>query len=166
MSNVKFLISNFKKGFTLIELLVVIAIMSILASVLYGNFVSVRQRARDAQRKADLRRIQSDIEVYRSDKGYYPLESALSSCGGSFVEGSTMYIRKIPCDPLPDPVSSNRYVYAPTTGCDNTATLCTTYSIYACLENRNDPDIDVDGVSAKINCSGSTTRWKFTVLSP
>ena len=60
-------ILGLKKGFTLVELLIVVAIIGILSTLLMANFIGVRQRARDAQRKADLRQIQSALELYRSD---------------------------------------------------------------------------------------------------
>ena len=59
-------------GFTLIELLVVIAIIGILTTFLVANFVGVKSRARDGQRKSDLRNIQAALEIYRSDKSVYP----------------------------------------------------------------------------------------------
>jgi len=46
-------------GFTLVELLVVIVIISVLAGLLVSNFIGVRLRGRDAQRKSDLAQIQS-----------------------------------------------------------------------------------------------------------
>src|SRR3990167_9066467 len=71
--NFKFQISNFKfeKGFTLVELLIVIAIVGILSALLMVNFVGVRQRGRDAQRKSDMRQMQSAFELFRSDNGRY-----------------------------------------------------------------------------------------------
>ncbi len=122
-----------RRGFTLIELLVVIAIISILAGLLTANFIGIRQRARDAQRKSDLRQIQSALELYRSDNGNYPttIYSAACPASGAFSYNSITYMQKLPCDPLDEtdyPFSS--------TG--------TTYTIYACLENANDSERDAD----------------------
>ena len=86
-------------GFTLIELLVVIGIIGILASFLFANFVGIRQRARDGVRKNDLHQIQSALEMYRSDnQGSYP--ASLPTCGNQFDDGTAVYMKKVPCDPI------------------------------------------------------------------
>jgi general secretion pathway protein G len=143
-----------KRGFTLIELLVVIAIIGVLAAFLMSNFIGIRQRGRDAQRKSDLRQIQAALELYRSDNSGYPASLWDTSCPQSesfeatVNESTVVYMKKLPCDPL----SSNTpysYTY-------NSADQ--TYSITACLENLNDPDKDTTNV-----CSSGVS---FTVESP
>jgi len=62
----------FKSGFTLIELLVVISIVAILASVLYANFNEGSAVSRDAERQANLRTVQSGLELYKNRYGRYP----------------------------------------------------------------------------------------------
>src|SRR3990167_9460895 len=64
------------RGFTLIELLVVIAIVGLMSGFLVANFIGIKQRARDGQRKSDLRQIQAALELYRSDNASYPKEVA------------------------------------------------------------------------------------------
>lgn len=138
---------SLRKGFTLIELLVVISIIAIMIGFLMANFVGARQRGRDAQRKSDLRQIQSAIEIYRSDNGSYPLTASFPACGAKFSgSGGSTYMQKIPCDPS----SGATYNYASTDG--------VTYSMYACLENANDSDKDT---SAQSGCTTS-----FTVQNP
>lgn len=154
MQNLKLKIKNY--GFTLIELLVAVSIIGVLSSFLLANFVGVRQRARDGVRKSDLRQIQSALELYRSDQSVYPNPS-IPSCGSSLVGGTppVTYMQKIPCDPS----SGVSYTYS--VGSGNT-----TYSIIACLENGNDSQVDKDGSGNKINCSGSTTLWRYTLQNP
>jgi len=120
-----------KKGFTLIELLVVIAIIGMLSALLVPNFMGARERARDAQRKSDLKQIQKALEMYRQDQTLYPTATSgrFGTCGSSFSSGSTIYMNKIPCDPLgPTP-----YYYSP-----NNTNL--TFQLCACLENKADFD--------------------------
>ena len=120
-----------KKGFTLIELLVVIAIIGMLSALVVPNFMGARERARDSQRKSDLKQIQKALEMYRQDQTLYPTATSgrFGTCGSSFSSGSTIYMNKIPCDPLaPTP-----YYYSP-----NNTNL--TFQLCACLENKADFD--------------------------
>lgn len=143
-----------RKGFTLIELLVVVAIIGILSALLMSNFIGVRQRARDAQRKSDLRQIQSALELYRADIGSYPATVALASCGSAVSlkspDNSSTYLQKVPCDPL----SNNPYPFT-STG--------TTYTLIGCLENANDSQKDSSNNSAA--CNG-TTLFSYTLTNP
>ncbi len=143
-------------GFTLIELLVAISIIGILSSFLLANFIGVRQRARDGVRKSDLRQIQSALELYRSDQSTYPPNTSFSTCGGAFTGGNpvTTYMQKIPCDPSSTASTPISYTY-------NSISPNTAYTIVACLENVNDPQLD----SPKANCTGNTT-WKYTLQNP
>lgn len=147
-------ISAKQRGFTLIELLVVIAIIGVLSALLMTNFVGIRQRARDGQRKSDLRQIQSAVELYRADNAEYPAEAAFSTCGAtSLVSGSTTYMKKIPCDPL----TNAPYYYEGTS---------TNYCLRSCLENENDAQIS----SGSGSCSGLpacvSPLVNFTVENP
>ena len=146
-----------RNGFTLIELLVVIAIISVLSGLLVANFVGVRLRGRDAQRKSDLRQIQSALELHRSDNGNYP--ATLPSCGSALTAGSATYMQKIPCDPL----EKTNYVYvALPAGC---STDCISYTIYSCLENANDQDRDADDGQAGDLCT-SAGVVSYTLTNP
>jgi prepilin-type N-terminal cleavage/methylation domain-containing protein len=64
-------------GFTLIELLVVIAIIGILASMVIIGLNSTRKLARDSRRIADLRQMQSALELYFNSCSVYPGGPAL-----------------------------------------------------------------------------------------
>jgi len=67
------------KGFTLIELLVVVAIIGILATVVLASLGSARSRARDARRMADMKNIQTALELYFLDNGSYPSTGSLNT---------------------------------------------------------------------------------------
>lgn len=69
-------------GFTLVELLVVISIVSILTVIGMGAYGNILRNSRDAKRQTDLRLIQSALEKYHSDLGYYPCMRMNVPAGG------------------------------------------------------------------------------------
>ena len=162
-----FLNHKSSRGFTLIELLIVVAIIGILATLLMTNFIGVRQRARDAQRKSDLRQIQSALELYRSDNGGYPTTNGeyrlpnsvgVSACpsAGSFTYSNTTYMKKVPCDSLGTSYYNNgNYYYDSSDGVN--------YTLAACLENTNDGDTN-DTSNAPTGSSGCPNGYKYFVL--
>lgn len=101
-----------KKGFTLIEILVSVTILAVLTAIAVTSYSSINKKSRDTKRKSDLSQLQTALEMYRSDYGYYPnvntgsfatadnLNSALVTTGG--------YMPAIPDDPS----SSATYYYA------------------------------------------------------
>ena len=142
------------RGFTLIELLVTISIIAVLTTLLMANFIGVRQRGRDGQRKSNLYQLQSALELYRTDHGAYP--TTLATCGKdvslNYTDPNppntiTIYMQSIPCDPL----TESPFQYASTDG--------TSYSLIACLENEQDADKD-----ATNTCSSPYVTFK--VVNP
>ncbi len=158
------------QGFTLIELLVVVSLIGILATLLFANLNAARERGRDAQRKADLRNIQTALRLYFNDNGGYPiadgsyqivgcgLKTARTTCawGTSWTtsEGQ-VYMNVLPKDPLDQPNNSiNDYRYISTGGDD--------YTIRACLENKS----DTQGRAATgTETSWCTSGWVYEVKS-
>lgn len=68
-------------GFTLIELLIVIGVVGVLAAVLITvlNPLNQFKKARDAQRRNDLKQLQQALENYYTDHGSYPVTSGANS---------------------------------------------------------------------------------------
>ena len=145
-----------KRSFTLIELLVVIAIIGSLSAILLPNFMGARERARDSQRKSDLKQIQKAFELYRMDQSPPSFPDALVTAGDCFSSvtncSGNIYMSKFPSDPLPD----RQYYYSV-----NNSNL--TYSLCACIENSADPDATTGDCGA---CGGCTTGPCYIVTQP
>jgi len=60
-----------EEGFTLVELLVVMLILGLLAAIAVPSFFTQRDKAKDANAKADARTAQTAVETYQTDKGDY-----------------------------------------------------------------------------------------------
>jgi len=137
----KKLLNFYQRGFTLIELLVVIFIIGILAGIVLPNFVSARERARDAKRKQDLVQVRNALRLYYNDNQSYP---AAVSFGAEW----TPYMTLIP----QDPISGQEYAYCTSTDGDS-------FLLCANLENAGDPEISESaaacGSSCGCDCSGN-----------
>lgn len=131
------------QGFTLIEMLVVISIIGILAVLISANLNSARSRARDTERKSDIKNIETALRLYYNDYGSYPKGGASSNylidgCGASGVAscswgsewnvGNVVYMQTLPADPL-SPNQVYRYQQGATS--DN-------FTLQACMENGSD----------------------------
>src|SRR3989304_7436700 len=148
--NWKLATGNWKllRGFTLIELLVVISIIGLLATLLVANFNAARARARDAQRKSDLRQIQTALRLYYNDTKRYPCEETggtpgriracsinvnctqvgVCSWDGNWLISPTIYMTILPGDPSAPDRPQYRYDQV-----NNDS-----YTLEACLENESD----------------------------
>lgn len=121
-----------KKGFTLIELLIAIAIIGLFSMLIVVFYGSARLKARDARRMADLKQVQTALELYYNEIGSYPTENNANLGNGNYLclEGGVTpgfkisctnpYLQSVPKDP-----GSNNYTYS-STG--------TTYTVAAGLE--------------------------------
>lgn len=153
------------KAFTLIELLVVISIIAVISTLLMANLNAARERGRDAQRKADLRNIQTALRLFYNDYGAFPANGTgantgkIVGCGQSTSPGpftceygsQWSADNKVIMSVLPkDPLSSQQYQYAQV-DLDN-------YTLSACLENKSDDK----GVSAG-GAAWCPSNWMYQV---
>ena len=90
-----------KKAFTLVELLVVIAIIGLLATLSVIALSNARAKSRDTKRVADVKQIQTALELFFNDEGRYPTvtewNSGLLFSVSDF--GTTTYMAQIPTPP-------------------------------------------------------------------
>ncbi|MFC1640491.1 type II secretion system protein [Patescibacteria group bacterium] len=93
-----------QKGFTIVELLVVIAIIAILVVLILVALGVAREKARDAERKSDLRSLQNALELFASESDTNEYPTALSELADSDGE---LFIGEVPKDPL----TTNKYEY-------------------------------------------------------
>ena len=136
-------------GFTLIEILIVVVIIAILASAVLVGLGSVSQKGRDARRIADLKSVQTGLELYYTKNGCYPTPSG--SCGGSgsmvwgalqaSLQGAGIGISTVPNDPR----NGSNYFY----GSDGN-----TYQLGARLEDTTNPALTTSNhVNNFIDCT-------------
>lgn len=64
--------SSFRRGFTLVEMLAVIAIIAVLASIVIGSTVFVRDKQARNQARVQIDLLSNAIDEYKVDMGYYP----------------------------------------------------------------------------------------------
>ena len=117
---------NKKQAFTLIELLVVIAIIGILATLAVVSLQNARARARDSKRIADVKQMQTALELYFNDWNTYPTSSSIAT---SIASGTSIYMATVPTAPTPYDSTAcsttNSYFYTQrTTGSSYTIRFC------------------------------------------
>lgn len=123
-----------RSGFTLIELLVVIAIIGLLSTLSIVALNQARARARDARRVADVKQIQTALEMYYNDMGKYPADADVVA-GSKIASGSITYMDIIPKPPVPADYAtctgSIKYTYDATNG--SGGVVDGTYTLTYCL---------------------------------
>ena len=60
------------KGFTIVELLIVIVVIGILALLVITTYSGIQAKARNSKRASDVKSLQTQIEAYFSQNGFYP----------------------------------------------------------------------------------------------
>ncbi|HTM68427.1 MAG TPA: prepilin-type N-terminal cleavage/methylation domain-containing protein [Candidatus Binatia bacterium] len=134
------------KGFTLIELLVVIAIIGLLSTLAVVALNSARQKSRDSKRVADIKQIQTALELYFADANGYPTAatavelgtgSQKALCTGGWkaacAMGDTTYMGLVPAKPTPNDGTCNSTSTLPSNLYQYTSAAGTTYTITFCI---------------------------------
>ena len=158
---------NNKKGFTLIELLLVIVIIGILSAVTLSviNIPGIRAKTRDSQRIADLKKIQTGLELYFADRRSYPSSTSWRVMNSSVLPSD--YLENIPKDP-----NGNTTVFS---SC-NTSSFAYSYktnssgALYVLVANMEVDSSSYQKCSAVSNCGslgcGSCSGKCYAVQNP
>lgn len=96
-----------QRGFTLIEVMVVVVILGILAAIIVPKIMSRPEQARIVKVKQDILAIQSGLDLYKLDNGFYPstdqgLEALVKKPNNPPVPSSWKsdgYLQEVPLDP-------------------------------------------------------------------
>jgi len=98
------------RGFTLIEIMVVVVILGILAAVIVPKLTGKPDEARAVKAQADIRQLESALEMYKLDNFYYPstqqgLEALVTKPSGDpqAKNWRAGYITRLPKDPWGNP---------------------------------------------------------------
>jgi prepilin-type N-terminal cleavage/methylation domain-containing protein len=67
------------QGFTIVELLIVIVVIGILALLVITTYSGIQQKARNSKRQNDVKSIQTQLEAFFSQNGYYPSLTDMNS---------------------------------------------------------------------------------------
>lgn len=141
-----------QRGFTLIELLVVIAIIGILSSVVLASLNSARQKSRDARRIADIKQLQTALELYYDAQSTPGYPATLTLLAGT-------YIPTIPLDPTAQATNGTtggNYAYTPLAAVSG-GTPCIGYHLRGTLENASNPVFTNDADAAAGLLCGTVT---------
>jgi prepilin-type N-terminal cleavage/methylation domain-containing protein len=132
------------KGFTIVELLIVIVVIGILALLVVTTYSGIQQKARNSKRQTDVQAIQTQIEAFYSQKGYYPSRTDLNTA--SWLSTN---LKSLDTGALTDPSNSSatlasspaakQYSYQVfqsdgTTACESDDTGCAVYTLTATYE--------------------------------
>lgn len=125
-----------KSGFTLVELLVVISLIGILAaiSLMVINPAKMLGKARDGQRRSDIKSIQAALELYYSQNRVYPSTADNIPFGSTWTVGTVTYLTKTPQDPK-NAASSWSYCY-------NYISSPVSYNLCAAVEDSGNKTVD------------------------
>ncbi len=132
-------------GFTIVEILVIILIIGILSTVLVLTYSGVKVRQQNTARITGIKLIQSNLETFYAQSGFYPTLSEMNSASWTKTNLKTLEASDLQ-DPnaksnstnFADGPTINQYSYQPTaidgtSQCDNKTIPCAQYTLTATL---------------------------------
>lgn len=124
-----------QKGISVIEVLIVVTIALLLMVALYRTIGRDVDKARDADRKKDLKDIKIAFENYYNDNECYPPAESLETCDSTAL---APYLSQVPCDKL-----GQSYLYLPVANTQGPTSGG--YRVLTQLAILNDPMIEQVG---------------------
>jgi prepilin-type N-terminal cleavage/methylation domain-containing protein len=134
-----------EQGFTIVELLIVIVVIGILALLVITTYSGIQQKARNSKRQTDVQSLQTQMEAFYSQNGYYPSLTDMNSS-----TWRTTNMKSLDSGALTDPSNPTQstalvsapvaksYAYAVTdssgASCESTDTNCAKYTLTATYE--------------------------------
>lgn len=140
------------EGFTIVELLIVIVVIGILALLVITTYSGIQAKARNSKRSSDVKSLQTHVEAFYQDNGYYPSRTNLNTpswrtTNMKSIDPNTIKDPSSTCDPTPGSGASTCLVAAPvarsyayavtdTAGnsCESDNTQCSKYTLTATFE--------------------------------
>jgi prepilin-type N-terminal cleavage/methylation domain-containing protein len=135
------------QGFTIVELLIVIVVIGILALLVITTYSGIQQKARNSKRQTDLSSIQTQLEAFYQNYGYYPSRTDINS---DTWLASSAGMKSLDKNALIDPSNATQsndlaaapaakvYSYEVTDGndasCESDDTTCAKYTLTATFE--------------------------------
>ncbi len=139
------------QGFTLIELLMVISIIGLLTSIVLSSMADAKAKARDTARIKAMIETRTALQMYFSDKGYYPDKNLTTKLTPTYI-----------------PAVSNEIIYSGTKAvgglgsiCGVSDLTCVGYQMAILLEKNNSvlsSDADLNNIikGNSTNCGAGT----------
>lgn len=120
-----------QKGFTLVELLIVIVIIGILATIGFVAFSGAQNKAKHSKVQATLSNVKSKLGEYYVDNNNYPAsKGAVNTYLSDTAKGNSPQLAKDFGDGSGTDSSNITYTASPS-GCDNSSTQCSGFTITA-----------------------------------
>ncbi len=133
------------RGFTIVELLIVIVVIGILALLVITTYSGIQAKARNSKRQTDVQSLQTHLESFFSQNGYYPSLTDMNTA--SWLSTNMKSLDQTALTDPSNPTQSTTllaapaaksYAYAVTdssgNSCESTDTNCAKYTLTATYE--------------------------------
>ena len=132
------------QGFTIVELLIVIVVIGILALLVITTYSGIQQKARNSKRQTDIQNVQTQLEAFFQQNGYYPSLTDMNSSSWRATNMKSLDVGALtdPSNPSTQTLASSPankvYAYqvtdASNASCESTDTNCAKYTLTATYE--------------------------------